>query len=377
MGSWNGTCAVSNLHVTAGQKVAVFLLLENNEKKSFCYGNAMYDMCPIPFYGEYNDYGAVENCHGFGMNIVVDAIRDQLYEFGDGPNSCHDLAVNRNNLNIDMLFEADHEDRLGIQQAQRHSNDAYDLRELEKHRLESGLTDSQQFELDRLANKIKNIDTFRRVTHVIVHGDIFDDIMTKWYIEDYVGEGKGNAGYGNNYVHIYFKDIEDSIPDYIAKKKQHCEEMKAVEDPKLRIALMRLSGSDSWDSPNLATKWLNGFDSGSGVEFGLIRVAEYIREYEGKEDWEGLHSFVKESLTTLWVNSFMSYTRKAWTKQTGLGSQNSELRGYRTLIASMTRILDAEAAEQAEWDREDEDDEPTPEETAEAMEYFLPKGDPK
>jgi hypothetical protein len=82
MGCWNGTCAVSNLHVTAGQDVIVFLLLKNNEHRSFCYGNALYDICPIPFYGKYNDYGAVEDCTGFGLNIVVEALRERLYEPG-------------------------------------------------------------------------------------------------------------------------------------------------------------------------------------------------------------------------------------------------------------------------------------------------------
>ena len=35
MGSWNGTCAVSNMHIHSGQEVAVFMLLEIKEKKSF------------------------------------------------------------------------------------------------------------------------------------------------------------------------------------------------------------------------------------------------------------------------------------------------------------------------------------------------------
>ena len=343
MGCWNGTCAVSNLHVTAGQKVAVFMLLENAENKSFCYGNAYYDLCPLLFYGEYNDYGAVENCHGFGLPIVLDAIKDRLYEFGTGPNDCHDIAVNKDNFNIEMLFEADHEDRLGIQDAKSWNTDEYQYRELERMRLEKGLTPPQVFELDRLVNKIKKVDTFRRVTHVIIHGDIFNDIMTKWYIEKYVGDGKGDTGYMNNYTRIYFKDIADSIPEYIAAKKNAHEEIMATGDPKLRMALMRLSGRG--DSPILASRWIRSFDSGESMSFGLIHVEEYIREYEEKEDWEGLAGFLKEALTTAWVNSFMSHTRKAWTKQVGMGSQNSEPLGYEVLIQSMSDILAAEKAE--------------------------------
>jgi hypothetical protein len=374
MGCWNGTCAVSNLHVTAGQKVAVFLLLENKDKRSFCYGNAMYDLCPIPFYGEYNDYGAVENCHGFGMNIVLEALRERLYEFGQGPNSAHDDTVNKGNLTIETLFDADHEDRLGIQETSNWNNDEYDLRELEKQRLGEGLTDSQQFELDRLANKIKQVDTFRRVTHVIIHGDVFDDIMNKWYVEEYIGDGKGTHGYNKNYIRIYFRDIKASVDEYISEKKKVAEELKTIEDPTLKWSFKRLGRSDGWNSPNLATKWLNGFSRGSSMEFGLVRVEEIIEEYTDAEDWDNLASFAVEALTGLWVNAFMSNIRKAWAQTPGKGSQNSDELGYRVLIESMASVLDAEKAEREEWDAEEE---PTDEETAEATAYFLPKGDPK
>lgn len=354
MGCWNGTCAISNLHVTAGQKVTVFMLAENKESKSFCYGNAMYDVYPIPFYGEYNDYGAVENCHGFGLPILLDAIKERLYEFGTGPNSCHDIAVNKENFDIDMLFTADHEDRLGIQNANRWNSDEYDFKELYKKRLENGLTASQEFELDRLANKIKKIDTFRRVTHVIIHGDIFNDIMTKWYIESYVGNGGGDTGYGNNYVHVYFKDIENSIPEYVAAKKKVYEALLAEENPNLKLALLRFSDREDWDNPNLVSKWIRVFDGGESNAFGPMYVKEYIREYIEKEDWAGMAAFLKEILTAAWVNTFMSYTRKAWSKQVGLGSQNADHIGYEVLIQSMADIIAAEKAEHESWETEDE-----------------------
>jgi hypothetical protein len=229
MGSWNGTCAVSNLHIRQGQRVAVFMLLENKEKRTFCYGNALYDICPIPFYGKYNDYGAVEECEGFGLNLVVESIRKQLYRFGQGPNEYHDTEVTKENFNIELLFEADSEDRLGIEHHSGWSSDSYDIQRLEDIKEEKGLTGSQMYELDRLANKIKKVDTFRAVTHVQVHGDILDAILEKWYIEDYVGDGKGTIGYGNNYNHIYFKDLVDSIPEYVRRLKANYEESLSIK----------------------------------------------------------------------------------------------------------------------------------------------------
>ncbi len=375
MGSWNGTCAVSNLHVHSGQRVAVFMLLKNKAAKSFCYGNALYDVCPVPFYGKYNDYGAVEDCEGFGLDLVVEAIRSQLYQFGQGPNSSHDCAVNKDNFNIDMLFEADHEDRLGVEDHSYFDHDEYDKRRLEEQREEKGLSDSQAFELDRLASKIKKVDTFRQVTHVIIHGVIFDSIMEKWYIEDYVGDGKGDTGYQKNYRHIYFKDLVAGIPEYVNRYKDGSLNEEAIRaqiktmtaagasETELEPWFDKLfacrpgSGSNSdWNNPCMAIRWMSSFGNSSSDEFGLIDVNECVREYIAQSDWEGLAAFTKEVLTAKWVNSFMAFTRKIWTKQTGAGSQNSEEIGYRMLSQAVLDALQADR-ERYGYEEDEEDDE--------------------
>jgi len=362
MGCWSGTCAISNLHVRASQRVTVFLLLENKEERSFCYGNALYDLCPIPFYGEYNDYGAVEKCHGFGLDLVVDALRSQLYEFGQGPNEYHDCIVTKKDFNLELLFEADHEDRLGVHNHRNFNQDEYDKRELEQKKEENnGLTPEQNFELDRLINKIKKVDTFRRVTHVIVHGDVFDSIMNKWYIEDYVGSGKGNTGYNNSYVHLYFKDLVDSIPEYIGKMKEKNEEIGKMREeltalkpgvamtPALHKAFNTVYRSTfTWDDPCLAGRWMEYFKNNSNMSYGLIEASEKVNEYAESKDWDGLAAFVKEALTGAWVNSFMSYTRKVWTKQCGEGSQNQEPLGYKVLAETVLNILEKERKEYSE-----------------------------
>ena len=353
MGCWNGTCAVSNLHITNNQRVAVFMLLENKNKKSFCYNNAAYDICPIPFYGNYNDYGAVEDCEGFGLTVVVEAIRAQLYKFGQGDNECHDCEVTKENFDIEKLFEADAEDRLGIEYHDYWNADDYARRALDERRLERGLTESQQYELDRLASKIKKEDNFRRVTHVIIHGDVFDSIMQKWYIEEYVGKDNGKHGYENSYNHVYFKDIEDSIPAYIADKKAKYEQSKKESNPSLTRLLSGMRGeADTWKSANYATKWLNHFSRDANGVWGLIDVKECVDAFIEAEAWDDLAAFVKEALIGAWINMFMVHTRKLWTQQSGMGSQSNEGTPYILLADTVKAILEAE---KAEYDRDNFD----------------------
>lgn len=378
MGSWNHTCVISNLHIHSGQDVVVFLLLKNNNSDdgSFCYGNALYDVMPLPFYGKYDDYGGVEECHGFGLPIILEELKGRLYKFGQGPNDYHDCEVTPENLTVEKLFEADHENRLGIQDHSRWDHDDYSIEKLEELRLEKGLTDSQQFELDRLAAKIKKVDTYRQVTHVVVHGDIFKAITEKWYIEDYVGDGKGTVGYDNNYNHIYFKDLIGCIPAYIDKKRAVVEEYDRMLAEEAAIhdgasaaqgrqlhRLLAQADREDWNSPNLAARWLNYFkSSGSSNVWDFINVDEHISGYVEKKDWDGLSKFAYELLTAAWVNSFMSYTRKIWVKQTGQGSQNSEPLGYQVLAQATLDILEVERREYG--DCEDEEDNEVMEENA-------------
>lgn len=368
MGSWNSTCAVSNLHITHGTKVMVLMLAKSNSPdQSFCYNNALYNLCYVPFYGENNDYGSVEECHGIGLNIVIEALRERLYRFGQGPNEYHDCEVNKDNFDIDKLFEADHESRLGVHHPYRYAND-YDKRQLEKLRDEQGLTESQQYELDRLANVMTKTDDFQQVTHIQVRQDIVDAIKKDWYIEEYVGDGKGTHGYGNNYINIYFKDIQAQIPDYVARVREKHAEMKALEEEfkkdasgmstALNKKFYRLVHGNIFDHDDLnwAGRWMQGAARDDRSSQAVVRIEEVISAYKEKEDWDSLAKFAEEVLSVMWLNSFMSYTRKIWTKQCGAGSQSSEPLGYEVLANAVLNILKEEKAEWARLNGEDEEE---------------------
>lgn len=339
MGCWNGTDAISNLHIYERQDVVVFMLAENKNKSSFCETTALYDVCPIFFEGKYNGYGSIEEEHGFGLTVVMDAIKEQLYEFGEGPNSSHDVAVNKSNFDFELMMSADHEGRLAIENRSSWNEDEYHKDTLERNRTERGLTRSQEFELDRLVNKIKAKDMHRQLNHVIIHKQVFDNILEKFYIEKYVGNSKGTAGYDNNYNHIYFKDVIDSIPEYIQSKKETASKIKDSSDKWAFELLERTK-----DTSNLAQIYLKRFDSNTDG-YAIIDVSDYIYEYVEHEEWDNLYKFVKVALTGYWINMYMESIRKVWSKQCGDGSQNTDPMGYRILANSINEILDKEKEE--------------------------------
>lgn len=64
MGCWNATCNVSNLPIFAGEKVVVIPLvrvMEGARATNCCYPTDNFVPYAFPIFGEYNDYGGVEN----------------------------------------------------------------------------------------------------------------------------------------------------------------------------------------------------------------------------------------------------------------------------------------------------------------------------
>jgi hypothetical protein len=116
MGCWNHTCAITNLPIFYRDPVIVLLLerQDSNNLGRYCFEHSYYVPLPLFFEGEYNDYGAVENCHGPLLPDIIEKIRKELVEFETGKNPYHDIAVKKADFSVDLLFKADHENRLFV-----------------------------------------------------------------------------------------------------------------------------------------------------------------------------------------------------------------------------------------------------------------------
>lgn len=116
MGCWNHTCFITGLPIYDDEEVEVIILQNANRiyQSSACYPFKYHVPIPLTFSGKYNDYGAVYDCHGPALNIIVDSIQDHLFEMEVGENTSHDIEAKKADFNIKKMFELDHEDRLQI-----------------------------------------------------------------------------------------------------------------------------------------------------------------------------------------------------------------------------------------------------------------------
>ena len=77
MGSWNGTCGLTELPIISGTDIFVFPVVESYTD-SFCYSSALYRPSVLPFRAKYNDYGAGEDCTGIALPFLMEGIANQL-----------------------------------------------------------------------------------------------------------------------------------------------------------------------------------------------------------------------------------------------------------------------------------------------------------
>lgn len=316
MGCWNKTCGISNLHINAGDQVYVVVLEENNHHDR-CYSTAFWRPVMLPFLSEYNDYGGGENSHK-NIEYILAGLREQLVEMPLGDNQYHDIAVSADKMNEELFFEAVHEGRL------------------------------------KVGGRYGDVESL--VDFVMLRADIVDSICENWQREMYVGDGKGTGGYGNNYVYYKFADIVAGVPEFLDRVAgELLGEGDSPEDqlpPKLRLkyAMRGLAGMYDYSDRNLVSIYLGGIDD---YRFSrIVRPSDVVVQLMADGNREEAEAVMVDILRGSFINSFMENGRKLWMPGGHEGSQSAEHSPYRVLCGAITAVLDAEAAERAEWEEE-------------------------
>ena len=268
----------------------VFTLVRNNYLTDFCYSTALYSPVLIPFYSEYNDYGAGENSSGIGLSLTIEALSKSLVEIEQGKNEYHDIPVKREGFDEDKYWEAIHEGRLNV-----------------------------------LDYKGKEAN----VQFVMFHKRVVDYILENYVQDNYVGQGKGNHGYYNSYVQYTFADVLAELPPVIAALMEN-----GKNDTRRLYPLSYLRGELQ---DNLAAMYIRG----DGYRYStLIRIDDLVQDLVERQAEDLLSELLIEYITGKFIDSYMMSIRKVWIPGCHEGSQSSEDNAYRMLIASMTKVLD-------------------------------------
>ena len=321
MGCWNKTCGLSNLHITAGTDVYVFVLEENTNKSDRCYSTAFWKPVLLPFMSKYNDYGGGEESSGSGFQIIMDRVADELVEMGVGKNQYHDIAVKKEGFGEEQFFEAVHEHRL--------------------------------FKEGRHYNSTEKFNVV--IDFVMMRKDVVDYILDNRVIEKYVGGGKGTGGWDNNYIFYKFEDILKDIPEFLDEFSKLVNlPAGADEDVLLRMAIRMMGrgfdGVFDYNHPNKVAEWVRGdnylFSSIVNIQDEVIKLIRADKRPEAE-------ALLTDYLKGQYINAFMESTRKNWAPGGHEGSQSQEVDEYRLLIKATAAALDAEEAYWKEQNGED------------------------
>lgn len=283
MGCWNKTCGLSNLHITYKTPVYVFVLERMLSYDDQCYSKFLYRPLLLPFYSEYNDYGAGENSSGPFLDLIMDSIKENLIEVEPGENPHHDIAVKRDLWNEQLFWDAIHENRLKVR--------TYN-------------------------NGATHIDV------VMFRKDIVDQIIQNWTVDLYLDGG---------YINYNFGDLLDTIPSVVERAKQQLAKYPADIAP----LMCRLENLYNWKEHKIVSPWLYADHRYSRI----VDINQTFFDLVANGNDFRASLLLAEHLKAKWLDSFMNGIRKLWTPGGFEGSQSQDKNGYLLMARAVTEVL--------------------------------------
>jgi nuclear transport factor 2 (NTF2) superfamily protein len=324
MGSWNKTCGLSRLHITAGEPVYVFVLEKGKDSSDRCYSTALFSPLLLPFESVYDDYGGGEDSSGPGLELILNGLRKNLIEMEQGENEYHDIHVKSDGFDATKFFEAVHEGRLSVKGWRGEPN---------------------------------------RVDFVMIRKDVAQHIFDTWEREHYVGNGKGTGGWGNDYVFYKFADVLADIPAFMdrleSKLKDDGDLVESAGDEKAAAAIRRmnlrfrlydgLASMYAWEERDQnKVSWYMMHDTFYRYS-SIVHIHEAIVDLVEQGKRQEAEELLTEHLKAVYIDSFYHATRNVWAPGCHEGSQSQDHDGYRVLVSAITKVLDAE---KVEYDKE-------------------------
>lgn len=311
MGCWNETCIVSNLPITCGDEVAMTIVTKNEDGEWY-KPNSLFYISPIMFYGEYNDYGSGEGCHGLGLDFTADEFRKYKTKISK-------------KLKPDQVVE-----KIAREDLQFHNVKTFKASLM-------GMADC---------------DNHGRLG--FIRKDILDCIMEDFsWQQTFYDKSKDLEFVYHTINYQYFLDcIPDAIKTFKKYYKDAAEETKATGQPSLTLTFHRVPDSDMKDT-NTVVRWIYAHDRESSQHPFHKSIGEKIKELAEANKDEELTAFLAEFSKYALLYKFMMESRKVFTPQPN-SSQDSDTDAHQFLAKITTEIgieMNRESKEEDEaWD---------------------------
>lgn len=129
MGCWNETCGITQMPIYSGDPVVLVLLTKvdrhTENHGGFCYSNDVWTPKYLPVFGEYDDYGSLENIEeNWNTQFIVDQLRQELAQVRltqPTPKADATYADTRKHFALDLdaftvndVLDQIHEDRVWV-----------------------------------------------------------------------------------------------------------------------------------------------------------------------------------------------------------------------------------------------------------------------
>ena len=318
MGSWNGTCMISNLPIIYGEKIKLVLLEVQNGRELNSSGVTYpYDiMTPLfmPISGKYNDYGMIGDIkEDWNYKIIESYIKENFYEIStDGEPE----RGTTKDINLEVFLKSIERSSWG-----------------------------------GFFGKAKEDSDFKPLSfaYTMIREDVWNGIIKKFpgKFRNDNDEERNSGQYtisADEYYKRKYQRILKSLDELEEKLKN-----SATEEEKREIYLEDLIYSSRRDKL-FSEMYSTGF----------LSIGGYIYETYLKENKSDRDDILKLWIEHVTICDFLQDTRKMWMITAGAGSQDTNWEAYVKLNDIVNEICDNKLLEEGEdwdsdWDWEEEE----------------------
>lgn len=298
MGSWNETCALSNLPISYQEEI-VYLFIQPRYPHippgRGCYPNDFFGVRSLPFYSRYNDYGEIEypkdEREEFFCNLMINQFQEDLV-----PQKAKDLRADWGDLTFETLD-------LSTLQSWVH--------EEELKVLQPNFRTSKEDEVHPVP--------------ILILKRVWDKYLGM-KLKDWSG--------------VTSLDLMMQISDEVVENASSAN--PSEKELSYFSLLYRLELSFDEDRKyNPLKKYFNGYGGISSKHIHKILTYFFKKVVKGKEYPETLRKILYRACELFMVMEVMYTTRQAWFPTTGVGSQSEFLPDhFRKNLAFVEAALD-------------------------------------